>query len=111
MTPEQLTEIKERCDKAIKELTSILPEQVDYAELVGAEGFARGFHYVWDSPEPYIIDNAAKLINELSALLTEIERLKANYKAIRNELCLKCGKYREAHNGACDGCRWESKNG
>ena len=25
----------------------------------------------------------------------------------RNELCLKCGKYHEAHNGSCDGCRWK----
>ena len=25
----------------------------------------------------------------------------------RNELCLKCGRYHEAHNGACDGCRWK----
>ena len=25
----------------------------------------------------------------------------------KNELCCKCGKYREAHNGACDGCRWK----
>jgi len=23
-----------------------------------------------------------------------------------NELCLKCGQYREAYKGACDGCRW-----
>ena len=29
--------------------------------------------------------------------------------AMRNELCCKCGKYREAHNGACDGCRWEKR--
>ena len=26
--------------------------------------------------------------------------------ALRNELCLKCGKYTLAHEGACDGCRW-----
>jgi len=26
---------------------------------------------------------------------------------LRNELCLTCGRYKEAHNGACDGCRWE----
>ena len=26
--------------------------------------------------------------------------------ALRNELCLKCGKYTQAHEGACDGCRW-----
>ena len=25
----------------------------------------------------------------------------------RNELCLKCGRYHEAHNGSCDGCRWK----
>ena len=23
-----------------------------------------------------------------------------------NELCYRCGQYREAHNGACNGCRW-----
>lgn len=28
--------------------------------------------------------------------------------AMRNELCCKCGNYREAHNGACNGCRWEN---
>ena len=40
-----------------------------------------------------------------------LEKYKADRKDLRNELCLKCGKYRESHNGACDGCRWESKNG
>lgn len=24
-----------------------------------------------------------------------------------NELCLKCGSYRDEHLGACDGCRWK----
>ena len=28
---------------------------------------------------------------------------------LRNELCLRCGKYKTAHEGACDGCRWERK--
>ena len=27
-------------------------------------------------------------------------------KDCRNELCLKCRNYRQAHHGACDGCRW-----
>lgn len=31
-------------------------------------------------------------------------------KDCRNELCLKCGKYKEAHLGACDGCRYNDKN-
>lgn len=25
---------------------------------------------------------------------------------LRNELCLKCGNYKLAHKGACNGCRW-----
>ena len=25
---------------------------------------------------------------------------------LRNELCLKCGNYTLAHEGACNGCRW-----
>lgn len=28
-------------------------------------------------------------------------------RAARNGLCLKCGLYHDAHNGACDGCRWK----
>ena len=27
----------------------------------------------------------------------------------KNELCCKCGNYREAHNGAGDGCRWKER--
>lgn len=28
----------------------------------------------------------------------------------RNELCLKCGAYRDSHLGACDGCRYNFEN-
>ena len=37
----------------------------------------------------------------------ELHESKSELAAMRNELCYKCGNYREAHNGACDGCRWE----
>ena len=37
----------------------------------------------------------------------ELERLQRELKDCRNELCLKCGKYRDAHLGACNGCRWK----
>ena len=37
----------------------------------------------------------------------EISRLRAENRTLRNELCLKCGSYREAHRGACGGCRWK----
>lgn len=36
----------------------------------------------------------------------QIERLVADRKALINELCQYCGKYKQAHEGACDGCRW-----
>lgn len=31
----------------------------------------------------------------------------ADVRDMKNELCLHCGKYREAHLGACDGCRFK----
>lgn len=39
--------------------------------------------------------------------IERIERLLTIIKDCRNELCLMCGKYKEAHLGACDGCRWK----
>ena len=39
----------------------------------------------------------------------ERDELKKQLHEAKNELCCKCGKYREAHNGACDGCRWEKR--
>ena len=36
----------------------------------------------------------------------QIEHLAADRKALINELCQYCGKYKQAHEGACDGCRW-----
>lgn len=26
--------------------------------------------------------------------------------AMKNELCQYCGKYKQAHEGSCDGCKW-----
>ena len=45
----------------------------------------------------------------LASACKERDELKKELDAMRNELCCKCGKYREAHNGACDGCRWEKR--
>lgn len=35
-----------------------------------------------------------------------IEKSQKELNLCRNELCLKCGNYKERHLGACDGCRW-----
>ena len=45
----------------------------------------------------------------LSAACKERDESRKQLAAMRNELCCKCGNYREAHNGACDGCRWEKR--
>ena len=39
----------------------------------------------------------------------ELHEAKSELAAMRNELCYLCGKYLEAHNGACDGCRWKKE--
>ena len=42
-------------------------------------------------------------------LKKQLHESKLELAAMRNELCYKCGNYKEAHNGACDGCRWEKR--
>ena len=54
-------------------------------------------------------DYIDRLRMELASACKERDEAKSELAAMRNELCCKCGKYREAHNGACDGCRWEKR--
>nr|DAL33787.1 MAG TPA_asm: hypothetical protein [Caudoviricetes sp.] len=35
-----------------------------------------------------------------------VEEEQSELHAMKNELCQYCGKYKHAHEGACDGCRW-----
>ena len=63
------------------------------------------------------MDMSVKDINEIQEMLARIRHLIVEARAerdhlmselrdCRNELCLRCGSYREKHLGACDGCRW-----
>lgn len=36
----------------------------------------------------------------------KVLRLKEELHTMNNELCQYCGKYKQAHEGACDGCKW-----
>lgn len=36
-----------------------------------------------------------------------VEEAKNMLKDCRNQLCQYCGRYTQAHNGACNGCRWK----
>lgn len=53
------------------------------------------------------MDEVKVLPIKLKLAYAQIDRLKRDLKDCRNELCLYCGKYKERHNGACDGCRWK----
>ena len=49
------------------------------------------------------------LIKEVRRLREELTASQRRAQDARNELCLKCGRYREAHIGACAGCMWREK--
>ena len=52
----------------------------------------------WETPIT-LGDDLSKAADLIEAQAKEID-------ALRNELCLKCGNYTLAHEGACNGCRW-----
>ena len=54
-------------------------------------------------------DYIDRLRMALASACKERDELKKELAAMRNELCYLCGKHREAHNGACDGCRWKEE--
>lgn len=60
----------------------------DLTELPGGDAFGISLHVM--------------------SLISEINGAESDLKDCVNELCLKCGSYREAHLGACDGCRWKA---
>ena len=51
-------------------------------------------------------DSISQLDGANSSLMAANEKLAADRKALINELCHYRGKYKHAHEGACDGCRW-----
>lgn len=51
-------------------------------------------------------DSISQLDGANSSLMAANEKLAADRKALINELCHYCGKYKHAHEGACDGCKW-----
>lgn len=51
-----------------------------------------------------LMNQAAAAIQELTEKLRKCE---AELNNCRDELCLKCGEYRNRHLGACNGCRYK----
>ena len=74
-------------DMRDQNLVNALREHAEWAE--GNE---------WETPIT-LGDDLAEAADLIEAQAKEID-------ALRNELCLKCGNYTLAHEGACNGCRW-----
>ena len=51
------------------------------------------------------------IIKQIMRLVETNEQLRRDLKDCRNELCLRCGQYKTAHLGSCNGCRWRADNG
>ena len=51
------------------------------------------------------VDNLIKNIVDLKMALADA---KSELNLCRDELCLRCGDYKQRHLGACDGCRWKN---
>lgn len=43
---------------------------------------------------------------DLKEACQKITNMKSRCVDMKNELCQYCGKYKHAHEGACDGCKW-----
>lgn len=94
----------------IENLKNMLPEKVDYADLVCAEGFAHGYTYVYEDPEPYFIENAINALEKLNSenkqLTNKCEALLRDFKEFmlnRDNPCKYC-----KHNQPCKGEKCEA---
>lgn len=45
--------------------------------------------------------------NGYEVLQEKIRKLSMELRGCRNELCIHCGRYREAYKGACNHCRYK----
>ena len=61
------------------------------------------------------INSTEEKLNHIKQLIIEMKAerdvLARDLKDCRNELCLRCGQYKTAHLGSCNGCRWRADNG
>ena len=56
--------------------------------------------------------NMMKTSLDLVKVINIVGDIESDLRDCVNELCLKCGRYREEHLGACSDCRWkEVKDG
>lgn len=50
--------------------------------------------------------NKNEMITIIEIAEEQLRKAKDIITELQNELCLKCGNYKEEHLGKCDGCKW-----
>lgn len=50
-----------------------------------------------------------RLCESVARIAKERDELNVKLRDARNELCEKCGLYHNAHEGACNGCKWNEE--
>ena len=52
-----------------------------------------------------LLDKQEKYSN-VDDVYSDIEQIRRDFIEMRNELCLHCEKYKNAHLGSCNGCKY-----
>ena len=93
----------------IKYLRDMLPEPIDYAEMVGAPGWAYGHMYAYENPEDRLISDAAELLEKLYDENQQLTRkfddlLKDFQEFILNtdDACNYCKHNQTCHGKECE---------
>jgi len=79
----------------------------DYTEIHVLGGKEAGFSPVALADEKYNAAFIAASRTLIPQFCDAFEKSQNDIATLRNELCLRCGKYHDAHVGACNGCRWK----
>lgn len=112
---EQVTYLCEDCLAVIAEpLIDSLRSQLESARFVNSDAAkdalikAQGERIkTLESEKEAVSKLYLEAHNERVDALAQLTTAQRTARDAKNELCLKCGRYHEAHNGACDGCRWK----
>lgn len=80
----------------------VRPRYLVWENVVGAFSSNKGKDFA------AVLEEIIKIVEPEApgSLMAANEKLAADRKALINELCQYCGKYKQAHEGACDGCKW-----
>ena len=88
---------------------------IDAADIIGSltaqlnEANANGIiqeRIIESGRNPHDADKIVRLTMDNTDLKRQLAASQRRAQDARNELCQKCGRYRDAHKGACYGCRW-----